>query len=242
MNTRATSGHFFSDAPPSVAHAAAALLLTFLGQACAGNVPSCKVPSAVELEVETSDRVNRDADGQSLPTQLRLYQTRDLSRIQMSSADDMFENAKDTLADTLVAQDELTLYPGQIVVRRFPRSEQADYLVAVAIFRSPVGSSWRTIEEFPMTGDPCAEKKDEKAAPKLQDLRVRLFLEDYRVESTTNYAALPRRSCQEGDTRCASTETGNAPDELPDELRHRRLRTFQEDPSRPKPTVGGEDK
>lgn len=216
-------------------------LLVLLGQACAASRPTCKVPTAVELEVETSDRVNRDAEGRSLPTLLRLYQTRDLSRVQMASAEDMFEAAKDTLADTLVAQDEMTLYPGQIVVRRFERVEQADYLIAVALFRSPLGSAWRTIQEFPMPGDPCAEQDDDKAAPKLSDLRVRMFLEDYRIESTVNYYALPRRSCAQGDRRCAAVEAGTAPDELPEELRHRRLRTFDEDPSRPKPTVGGDE-
>lgn len=220
---------------------ALSLLFAWLAAGCGGAKPSCKIPSAVELEVETSDRVNRDVEGRSLPTLLRVYQVRDLSRVQQAAADDVFENPKDTLGDTLLGSDELELYPGQVVVRRFERNPQADYVVGVAIFRSPVGSAWRTIQEFPMPGDPCAERNDSKAAPRFVDLRVRMFLEDYRIESVTNYAALPKRSCQAGDTRCASTANGAAPDELPEELRHRRLRTFEEDPSRPKPTVGGDD-
>ncbi len=220
---------------------AAAVWSCVLLLGCAGAKPTCKVPTAVELEVETSDRLNRDAEGQSLPTQLRLYQVRDLSRLQQASSDDMFENAKDTLGDTLLGADEMTLYPGQVVVRRFQRNPQADYIVGVAIFRSPVGSAWRTVQELPLPGDPCAEHNDAKAAPRLVDLRIRMFLESYRIESVNNYAALPKRSCMAGDSRCASSETTGAPNELPEELRHRRLRTFEEDPSRPRPTVGGED-
>lgn len=92
-----------------------------------------------------------------------------------------------------------------------------------------------------MPGDPCQERDDDKAGPKLSDLRVRMFMEDYRIESVANYGGLPRRSCAQGDTRCADAAS-NAPDELPEERRHKRLRTFEEDPSRPKPTAGGEDK
>jgi type VI secretion system protein VasD len=213
----------------------AALLVVCLGIGCSGQKPTCKVPTAVELEIETSDRVNRDAEGRSLATLLRLYQVRDLSALQMASFEDMLETPKETLGDALLATDEITLYPGQVTVRRFERNTQADFLIAMAVFRSPVGSAWRTIQEFPLPGDPCAEEDDADAAPKLEDLRVRAFLEDYRIESVNNFRGLPRRSCQKGDTRCQDS-AGGAPDELPEA----RLRTFEEDKSRPKPTSSGE--
>jgi type VI secretion system protein VasD len=206
-----------------------------LTPACAGAAPTCKVPKAVELEVETSDRMNQDADGRSLPTLLRIYQLSDLSILQMATFEDIWERAKETLGKTLVGVEELTTYPGQVVVRHFDRAEKADFLVGVAIFRNPIGATWRTIQEFPVPGDPCHERNDEHMAPKLNDLRVRMFLEEYRVESVNNYAALPKRSCG-GKVTCVSDA---APDELPEELRHRRLRNFEEDPSRPKPTASG---
>jgi type VI secretion system protein VasD len=235
------AGSWPSRRSPSGLARALSLALVVLTAGCAGARPTCKVPSAVELEVETSDRVNRDAEGRSLPTLLRLYQLRDFSRLQMASADDVFENPKDTLGDTLLGTEEVTLYPGQVIVKRFQRNPQADYVVGVAIFRNPVGSAWRTVQEFPMPGDPCAERNDPKAAPRFVDLRIRMFLENYRIESVSNYAGLPRRSCVAGDSRCAGA-TGDAPNELPEELRHRRLRSFDEDSSRPKPTVGGDEK
>jgi hypothetical protein len=61
-----------------------------------------------------------------------------------------------------------------------------------------------------------------------------MFLDEYRIESVNNYTELPMRSCPKG-TVC---KPGAAPDELPEELRHRRLRTFEEDESRPTPTTG----
>jgi type VI secretion system protein VasD len=196
--------------------------------------PTCVVPKALELEIETSDRVNLDADGRPLPTILRLYQLTNISSLQSSAFDDIWERAKEVLGPVIVQTDEMTVYPGQIVAKRIERDEKADFLVGVAIFRNPVGSAWRTIQEFPMPGDPCKERHDPKAAPTLRDLRIRLFLEAYRIESVNNYKGLPLRSCPTG-VSCR----GLAPDELPEELRHRRLRSFEEDSSRPNPTVGG---
>ncbi|HET8939695.1 MAG TPA: type VI secretion system lipoprotein TssJ [Polyangiales bacterium] len=205
---------------------------------CAGTVPTCKVPTAVEVEIETSDRLNADAEGRSLPTLVRLYQLKDLSAFQMAEFADIWQNAKETLGATLLAVKELTTYPGQVVVERIERDEKADYLVGVGIFRSPIGSTWRTVSELPLPGDPCQEKDDEKAAPMLEDLRLRMFLEDYRIESVDNYAALPKRSCG-GKANCQQQA---APNELPEERRHGRLRTFEEDPSRAKPTVTDDSK
>jgi type VI secretion system protein VasD len=196
---------------------------------CAGTTPTCKVPKAMEVEIETSDRVNVDAEGRSLPTLVRLYQLKDLSLFQMAEFMDIWQSAKETLGATLIAVQELTTYPGQVVVQRFDRDEKADYLVGVGVFRNPIGSTWRTVSELPLPGDPCQEQDDEKAAPNLEDLRVRMFLEEYRIESVDNYAALPKRSCG-GKAGCQGAA---APDELPEERRHGRLRTFEEDPARP---------
>lgn len=211
-----------------------ALLVASLG-ACASVIPTCVVPSSVELEIETSDRVNIDQSGDALPTIIRLYQLKNLSSVQSATFDDMLDRPKETLGDAIVHEDELTIYPGQIVVRRFEREPKADFLIGVAIVRNPVGTAWRTLQEYPIPGDPCKEQDDPEAAPLVApDLRIRMFLNEYRIESVNNYAGLPMRSCPKG-TVC---KPGQAPDELPEELRHRRLRTFEEDESRPSPTTG----
>lgn len=202
---------------------------------CGSVVATCVVPSAVELEIETSDRVNIDQSGEALPTIIRLYQLKNLSAVQSATFDDMLDRPKETLGESIVHEDEVTIYPGQILVRRFEREPKADFLIGVAIVRNPVGTAWRTIQEFPLPGDPCKEQDDPEAAPTLADLRIRMFLDEYRIESVNNYMELPMRSCPKG-TVC---KPGQAPDELPEELRHRRLRTFEEDETRPTPTTGG---
>jgi len=213
-------------------HVWATLSLIYALAGCAGAVPTCKVPTALEVEVETSDRVNLDEQGRSLPTLVRLYQLKDIGALQMAEFGDVWQSGKETLGAALVSLQELTTYPGQIVVQHIERDEKADYLVGVSIFRNPVGTTWRTVSELPLPGDPCQEQNDDKAAPALSNLRVRMFLEDYRIESLDNYAALPKRSCG-GKTNC---QTHGAPNELPEARRHGRLRTFEEDPGRPAPT------
>jgi type VI secretion system protein VasD len=212
--------------------------ITCIVQGCGATIPppSCTVPNAIELEIETSDRVNADADGRSLPTLVRTYQLSDLSRLQASSFEDIWEHAKETLGATLQAVEEFTMYPGQVNVRHLQRNAKADFVVGFAVFRNPIGAAWRTIQELPLAGDPCRAHNDEHAAPRLSDLRIRMFLEEYRIDSVNNYAALPKRSC-DGKAGCAGAA---AADELPEERRHRRLRDFEDDPSRPKPTTSND--
>lgn len=213
------------------------LLLGFVTGCASAPPPTCKVPQRVELEIETSERVNPDARGSSLPTRVRLYQLTDLSRLQSASFEEVWEDNGAALQQAVVEPPiDFTMYPGQIAVQRFKRNEDADYLIGVAVFREQIGASWRTINEWPLPGDPCAAKQDADAAPSLDQLRVRMFLRDYRIDSTNNYVGeLPTRSCPAGKGGC---EAQRGSDELRDALRGRRLRTFSEDPSAPKPTTG----
>jgi type VI secretion system protein VasD len=211
-------------------HGALLIASVLLATGCASVRPSCKVPDVVELEFESSDQLNPDERGRSLPTKLRVYQVTELSELEHAAFDDIWEQAKDTLGPTLVKTEQFTIFPGQLATKRLKRESAADYLVGVAVFRTPVGSTWRTIQEWPLAGDPCQERNDASAAPALDRLRVRMFLENYRIESVNNYLALPKRHCPAGDRTCSGAI---APDELPEARKDRRLRTFEEDPEDP---------
>ena len=120
---------------------------------CAGAAPTCKIPDTVEIELESSDRVNRDEKGESLPTVIRLYQLIDLSAMQSASFDDIWERSDEVLGETKAGKPiVITIYPGQIMVQRFKRNAAADFLVGAAVFRKPIGGAWRTIDEWPLTG------------------------------------------------------------------------------------------
>jgi type VI secretion system protein VasD len=185
--------------------------------------PSCAIPENVQLELEASDRVNLDETGRALPTRLRVYQLSDLTRLQSASFEDLWSRPEATLAQTRVKSEEIVVYPGQVAVHRFNREARADYIVGVAIFREPEGEAWRTAQEWPAPGDPC--RATGKAYEVPAKLRVRMFLEDSRIESVTNFAELPKRRCPPG-SACATSSA-------PELRRNLQLRTFEEDSREP---------
>jgi type VI secretion system protein VasD len=190
------------------------------------------VPDAVQLELEASDRVNLDESGRALPTRLRVYQLTDLDRLQGASFEDLWSHPKEVLAETGVTSMELVLYPGQVTAQRFKRDPRADYIVGVAIFREPQAEAWRTIQEWPAPGDPCTKTRVQTEL--LPKLRVRMFLEDSRIESVTNFSDLPKRRCPAGGSGCAENAAS-----APELRRNHHLRTFEEDPREPE--QGAED-
>ena len=202
--------------------------------ACAGARPSCKVPDDAQLELESSDRVNPDEQGRSLPTQIVVYQVTDLTKLEAATLRAL-NDPKAALGSTLVSTEDLTIYPGQVMVHRFKRDSKAEYLVVAAIFRTPQGEAWRSAQEWPLPGDPCSDRDDENFAPVLEKLRVRAFLQDSRISSVNNYARLPKRRCPLGTSDCSGSL---APTELPRAREGRGLVTFEQDPREPQPTMG----
>ena len=192
----------------------------------AAPAPACPVPSDVQLEIEASDRVNPDEQGRSLPTRLRLYQLTDLSALEHASFDDVWARPQEVLAGAVLQNEELVIYPGQVLVHRVKRNDRADYIVGVAVFREPEGEGWRTAQEWPLPGDPCKSGVVNQA-PALAKLRIRMFLEGNRIESVNNYALLPKRRCSAGTSDCAAVD---GPGEL---RRNHRLQSFEENPLEP---------
>jgi type VI secretion system VasD/TssJ family lipoprotein len=172
--------------------------------------------------------VNPDESGRSLPTRLRLYQVTSLDKLQRASFEEIWARPSDVLAETMLSSEELVVYPGQVVVHRFKRDDRAEYMVGVAIFREPEGEGWRTAQEWPLPGDPCATAHSAMPVAKLDKLRLRMFLEDSRLDSVNNYAELPKRRC-----RAESGEDCDAARTASDLRRNRRLRSFEEDPREP---------
>lgn len=179
------------------------------------------------MELEASDRVNIDEHGRALPTRVALYQLTDVSRMTAASFAELGAHAQATLGETRVSDEELILYPGQVSVHRFKRAPRADYVVAVAHFREPEGAGWQTVQAWPAASDPCRISGVQHVMP--NKLRVRIFLEDNRIESLTNFADFPRPPCSAG-TRAPCVEIGEPAHEL---RRNRHLRTFEEDPREP---------
>lgn len=148
--------------------------------------PACNIPEQGNLLIYATDRVNPDENGQALPTIVRVYQLTNLGSLELASFEDIWENAEETLGDTMLVEDEVTIYPGQRVTRAFERDPAANYIVGVAIVRRPSGASWRSVLDLPISAEAqrCAAlQEDPEEAPEAPALsRVVFRLDGYSIE------------------------------------------------------------
>lgn len=114
---------------------------------------TCKpgeVQWGVQLLIEASSMINPDANGEALPTVVRLYQIRGeivLDNLDFATIWES-EDPKD-LGDGFLAVEELTIYPGQNDKRLVPIESQATHIVATGWFREPLGNTWYASYEIP---------------------------------------------------------------------------------------------
>lgn len=159
-----------------------ALALSSLGAACAGGPearPECAPPSPIALTIEATPRLNPDAEGHALPTELRLYQVSEASALDMASFEDVWESPADVLGPALLSEESLTIYPGERVQRSLRPEDEAIAIVAVVIVRQPAGRTWRAV--VPMS----RRNASEDSCPVLDPGRLLLRLDDYRIEAIT---------------------------------------------------------
>lgn len=153
-------------------------LLLAVGCASAPPPPAaCTLPTKMRLEA--TDQINLDPQGQALPTVVRVYQLKEIVRVEESDFAAIWETPKDTLGPDLVQVQEFTLFPNQSQTVDVSLTPETKFVVGVAIFRRPTGSQWRSIIPLPTSERLCGAYA-EKGAP---DPAVVFRFDQYRVES-----------------------------------------------------------
>jgi type VI secretion system protein VasD len=145
----------------------------------------CTLPTRARLEA--SERLNPDAQGAALPTVVRVYQLQAVARIEEADFVDVWQTPVPVLGPDLVASRELTLFPGQSTWVDLPLEPQVRFVVAVAIFRRPTATQWRSIIPLPESSRLCAEYKV-RGAPKPA---FTFRFDQYRAEGRSALLALP---------------------------------------------------
>ena len=171
----------------SLMSAVLASALTAFG-ACAHTPPPpspppspCPTPEPIRLYLTASTQLNPDENGESLATTVRIYQLKDTGRLVESSLDRILDGDRAVLGEDFISVQELTLYPGEKAAPAMVRAEGATSLAVVAMFRRPVGPSWRAIRKLPPP-DPqhCHGTVGTPAA--LAASQMKFTLEDSRVD------------------------------------------------------------
>jgi type VI secretion system VasD/TssJ family lipoprotein len=110
---------------------------------CAHTPLPCPPLEIIHVSIRASDRLNPGESGESLVTTVRLYQLKDVSKLQAASLEQILDDDRAVLGDDLVSVKEVTLYPGEAATPSLSRREGAPFLALVAFFRQPSGSTWR---------------------------------------------------------------------------------------------------
>jgi type VI secretion system VasD/TssJ family lipoprotein len=116
-----------------------------------------------------------------LLTTVRIYQLKDTGKLVESSIDRLLDGDRAVLGEDLVSVQELILYPGERAAPALVRGEGATSIAVVAMFRRPVGPSWRAIRKLPPPNPQhCHGTAATPAA--LAASQLKFTLEDSRVD------------------------------------------------------------
>lgn len=169
-------------------HACMLALVVFPGCASSPETrPPCAPPTPIAITILGTPRLNPDAEGRALPTEVRIYQLRDATVFDMAAFEDIWSSAANVLEGALVSEEALTLYPGERLERRVQPADDAAALVGVAIVREPRGRTWRAI--VPIT----RRTPSDSSCLVLEPSRIAFRLDDYRIEAMTPRTNLETR-------------------------------------------------
>jgi type VI secretion system VasD/TssJ family lipoprotein len=115
---------------------------------CAHAPVPCPMPEPVRVSISAAARLNPSENGESLATTVRLYQLKDVSKLQAASLEQILDNDRAVLGDDLVSVKEITLYPGEAATPSLSRHEGALFFGVVAFFRHASGSEWRVASKL----------------------------------------------------------------------------------------------
>jgi type VI secretion system protein VasD len=190
---------------------------------CGGTtvLPECEVPGEVGLVVDSSARLNPDRSGEPLPTILRLFQLSDVRTAETATFRELWNKHEEILGESVKAMDEVTIWPERHLEREFERNPEANYVLAMGLYRRPAGFSWRVIFELPPTPEEqeCAaragaEEDEEEAGPELVNPSLRLYMEDYRIEGALRLEAVEQCTGAECALELGEGEVNSAADSL----------------------------
>lgn len=175
-------------------------LAALIGAACSLGLAACKNKNKdtckpadytfekVAIALQSGDQLNLDEEGNSVPMQVRLYLlSGDLSTRSLDF-DEVWEDGKTALGDEYISDKEFSLYPEASELIELPVDPKATHILAVGIFRQPVGNTWFQVYEIPQTyGDQaCDLKKQEKDPATLGQPCVYLMFERNQIDGGKN--------------------------------------------------------
>ena len=122
--------------------------------ACSSSNPPPKEPEKCKQQILSaaviaSPYINPTTEGEPRPVQIRLYQLKTDTRFLNASFEQIWQDDKTALGDSLGKVEEFAVYPNTRTELKFERDETAQFMVAAGLFREPKGRSWHATFELP---------------------------------------------------------------------------------------------
>ena len=135
------------------------------------------------MTVEASDRLNPNAGGQSLTTQVQVLVLKSAAKLDNAEFSDLWQQAKVWFGEDLLQEQTVTVDPGSTTTTGFARDAKAAYLVVMGGFRQPSGTRWRSVFTLPPPAfSHCGpEPMVAPAVPGKDDADFHFLMEDFRV-------------------------------------------------------------
>jgi type VI secretion system VasD/TssJ family lipoprotein len=141
---------------------------------------ACTTPEPLRITLTASARLNLGEKGEALATVVRIYQLKGASKLIGVGFDDLMDHDKESLGEDFLAVQEVTINPGERQEPPIVRKPDAGFLLAVALFRRPAGTTWKAIKRLnppdPQFCHPVAK------GARIVDGTVRLALDENRIE------------------------------------------------------------
>lgn len=122
--------------------------------ACSSSSPPPKEPEKCKQQmlssaVIASPHINPSPEGEPRPVQIRLYQLKTDTKFLNASFEQIWQDDKTALGDSLGKVEEFSVYPNSRTEVKFERDDAALVLVAAGLFREPKGRAWHVTFELP---------------------------------------------------------------------------------------------
>jgi type VI secretion system protein VasD len=197
------SPHFSNTARASAHQAPTGHWLRLLTSACsllalpactaAKALGGCDKPPPFYTRLEAAERINPDAHGSPLPTHVQFLQLKDSIRLERAGFYKLWADPKALLGEDLLESAEFVIAPGQTLERWVQRAPEARYVVAIGLFRQPLGYAWRTVAELPPVPAALCEEKPAGSLgePDPLDVQLRFKLQGYQIDLLRRSRRLP---------------------------------------------------
>jgi type VI secretion system protein VasD len=142
----------------------------------------------VSLYIQASPDLNLDADGNPLPTVVRIYQLNGDLATRSLDFTEMWEDAKTALGDEYISDKEFQLYADSTELIPITVEKEARYILAFGGFQQAVGNTWYVVYEVPDTygKQACELKKEEKDPATLGQPCMYLYMDRNQLDGGKN--------------------------------------------------------